>query len=86
MQLHTIITWIHLVSNCLERLCVLTCLEAAQDKSRRLVQDTGLVFIHAGELAIETCLDEHAVMVDGHDSVQAVGGDVGGVTPAALAL
>ena len=44
MQLHTIITLIHLVSSCLERLCVLTCLEAAQDKSRCVVQDTGLVF------------------------------------------
>ena len=32
MQLHTIITLIHLVSNCLERPCVLT-LEAAQDKT-----------------------------------------------------
>ena len=42
MQLHTIITLIRLVSNCLERPCVLTCLEAAQDKSRRVAQDTGL--------------------------------------------
>ena len=43
MQLHTIITLVRLISNCLERLRVLTCLEAAQDKSRRVVQDTGLL-------------------------------------------